>query len=198
MDGRSAGLVCMHPLKTTTFTLAGVAVLLLIAVQFLPWATFEASGSTPDFNFGGFGIEGSDYRTEVEANTWDQDVTTSTNGGSERTSDESWYDDSQDDAAGITQMRAAIPILLVATVAVLVGGLLVMANPTMGSVIAIIGGTVLTAAVILFAVGLNLRWDDVAYEWSLSFYFAITACACAIASGVTGLMAGNATGKATF
>lgn len=185
-------------LKMTSAALAGVAVLLMIAVQFLPWLTVERSGTNPGFQGFGVNVPSTDYETTTDANTWDVDVTTTTNGGNEQTSDKGWYDNDWDDSDGIGTMRTGIPMLAAASLVVLVGAVLAMLGSRAGNVVTLVGGVLLVAATVVFAIGLNVFFDDVAYDWSLSFYFAIAACACALGSSVTGFLATQRTGTATY
>lgn len=173
----------MHPLKTTTFALAGLAVLLMIGVQFLPWLTVKSSSETPGFEGFGFSVPPQSSKTTMQANTWDLDRTV-TSGDNSNTADEGWSHEDFDDADGIGLIRASGPTLLVGLVATLAGGLLAWFRPNIGGLVTLAGGVVLTVATILFSIGLNQFFDDVDYTWALSFYFAIAACACAITAGV--------------
>ncbi len=181
----------MHPMKTTSSVLAGLAVILLVLVQFLPWATFETSSSSEGGSFGGFDFPGFDFDFQAWAHTWgvEQEV----NGQS---SDEGWYDNDFDDTDGIGQIRTAIPMLLAATVVVFAGALLsATIKGAAGPITTLAGGVLLVIATVLFATGVNTAWDDVGFDWHVSFYFAITACLLVIAGGVMALIAGNHAGE---
>ena len=190
---RVPGLVDMHPLKTTSAALAGLAVLAMIVVQFAPWASFEQSGSTGGGSFGGFTFPGFDFSFEMVSNTWTFEV--ESNGESDTTS---WFDGDMDDADGIGMIRAAIPLLLVGAVVVLAGALLGMARGgAIGSVVTLAGGVLLAIGTTLFAIGTGAFYDEADYSWVASFYLAIVACVLAVSGGVLGLMAGNTTSAKT-
>jgi hypothetical protein len=188
---RSSGLVDMHPLKTTSAALAGVAVLAMIVVQFVPWATFDFSTG----GFSGFGINVPPSEGSIDANTWNNDVSSGS-----RSDTTSWYDGDMDDADGVGMIRAAVPILLVGAVVTLVGALLVAARGnSLGAIVALVGGILLAIGTTLFGVGTGQFYGDADYHWAASFYLAIVACTLALAGGVLGLMAGNtANAKTAF
>jgi hypothetical protein len=193
--GRSPGLVDMHPLKTTSAALAGVAVLAMIVVQFVPWAQFETSSSSPGGSFGGFSFPGFEFDMEVTSFTWG--VESAVNGESEHTS---WYDGDMDDSDGIGALRTAVPVLLVGSVIVLAGALLGAARPgSAGPVLTLAGGVVLAIGTTLFGIGTDSFYDTADYSWTASFYLAIVASALALVGGILSLMAGNAsTAKTAF
>lgn len=177
----------MHPLKTTSAVLAGLAVLAMIVVQFVPWATYEDSGTTGGGNFGGFQMPSFDFEFALNVNTWN--LETEANGRDDTTS---WYDGDLDETDGVGLIRAAIPILLVSAVVVLVGTLLAMARGgATGSVILLAGGILLAIGITLFGIGTTEFYDDADFTWAASFYMAIVAAVLAVTGGVLGLMAGN-------
>jgi hypothetical protein len=180
----------MHPLKTSSVALAGIALLLLVLVQFLPWASYHVDGGSF------FGTSFPD--SEIEAGTWN--VEASAGGGG---SDESWYsDDAKEYSPGeseLVQIRIAIPALLAGGVAILLGLVLNFgARGATGAVLTLSGGLLVTVATVLFAIGIEDFYGDAAYEWSLSFFFAIAACASGIVGGALGLVAGNREAQGTF
>ncbi|MEK6976530.1 MAG: hypothetical protein AABY18_09340 [Candidatus Thermoplasmatota archaeon] len=184
----------MHPLKTTSAALAGVAVLSMIVVQFAPWASFETSSSSPGVDFGFGSTPGFNFDVEMTSFLWEAETTV--NGGSQ---DTSWYDSDMDDADGIGQIRTAIPMLLVGGVVVLAGALLGAARPgSTGAVLTLAGGVLLTVGTILFGIGTDNLYGDADYSWAVSFYFAIVACALAVGGGLVSLMASNQGAKASF
>lgn len=185
----------MHPLKTTSAALAGVAVLAMIVVQFAPWAEFETSGSSGGGSFGGFDFPGFDFDMTLTSFTWGAESTV--NGQSEHTS---WYDGDMDDSDGIGALRTAIPVLLVGSIVVLVGALLAAARPgSAGPVLTLAGGVLLAIGTTLFAIGTDSFYDTADYAWGASFYLAIVATALALGGGILALMAGNSsTAKTAF
>ena len=192
---RPPGLVDMHPLKTTSAALAGVAVLAMIVVQFAPWAEFETSGSSGGGSFGGFDFPSFDFDMTVTSFTWGAESTV--NGQSDHTN---WYDSDMDDSDGVGALRAAIPVLLIGSVIVLAGALLAAGRAgSAGGILTLVGGVVLAIGTTLFGIGTDTFYDSADYSWAASFYLAIVACALAIGGGVVALMAGNAsTAKTAF
>lgn len=178
----------MHPLKTTSAALAGVAVLALIAVQFAPWASFETSQSNGGFSGGGFSFPGFSFDMKVTSYTWNAKSTVNDNADTT-----SWYDSDMDDADGVGLIRTAVPILLVGTVVVLAGALVAAArNGATGNVVTLVGGLVLAIGVTLFVIGQHQFFDDADFSWAVSFYLAIGAAVLALTGGILGLLAGNA------
>lgn len=173
----------MTPLKTTAAALAGLAVLALIAVQFVPWANahFETQG------FSGFGFTFPGSEADLTAHTWN--LETSAGGQSDTTS---WFDGDMDDADGVGMIRAAIPILLVGAVVTLAGALVGFARAgALGPVLTLVAGIVLAVGTTLFVVGTHQFYDDADFTWSASFYLAIVACVLALTGGVLGLASNN-------
>lgn len=177
----------MHPLKTTSAALAGVAVLAMIVVQFAPWAHYETSSSSPGFDFGFGTTPAFDFDVELTSFTWEAESTV--NGES---TDTNWYDNDMDDTDGIGALRTAIPFLLVGTIVVLAGALLAMARPgSTGAIATLAGGVLLAVGITLFIVGTHTLYEDTDFTWQASFYLAIAACVLALGGGITALMAGN-------
>ncbi len=172
-------------LKTTSAALGAVAVLALVVVQFVPWATYEVSNS-----FAGF-----DFDASIEAGTWK--VTAESGGGAQ---DESWFsDDAKEYSPGesdLTLIRIAIPVLLAGLVTALVGCLLTLTTRGAGAVVTFIAAGLTIAATVLFAVGLEDFYGDAAHKWGVSFFLAIGTCALLLASGVTGVMQNSRSGTA--
>jgi hypothetical protein len=184
----------MQPLKTTAAALAGLAVLAMIVVQFVPWASFQQSSSSGGGNFGGFSFPGFSFDVKVTSNTWN--AKTTVNGETDTTS---WYDGDLSDTDGVGLLRAAIPVLLAGALALLVGTLLAAARGgTAGSVVCLAAGVLLAVGTTLFIVGTHQFYDDADFTWGGSFYVAIVACLLAIAGGVLGLVDGNRASNATF
>lgn len=185
----------MHPLKTTSAALAGIAVLAMIVVQFVPWADFETSSSSPGGSFGGFSFPGFEFDMQVTSFTWGAESTV--NGESEHTS---WYDSDMDDADGVGALRTAVPVLLVGSIVVLAGALLGAARAgATGPILTLAGGVVLAIGTTLFGIGTDSFYDTADYSWAASFFLAIIASALAIGGGILALMAGNtSTAKTAF
>ena len=173
-------------MRTLAAALSGLAVVLLVVVQFTPWASYHLDGGS--FTFPGGAISGSD--SDIDAKTWE--VKYSSNGGSDTSS---WYDSDNNDADGIGQIRAAIPILLVGLVAglaAMIVGLTV--KGVVGPILALVAGLVTAAGIVLFAMGISSMWDGLDYQWVAAFYLAIAAAAALVIGGVLGLASGNRSG----
>lgn len=179
----------MHALKTTSAALGGIAVLLLVVVQFTPWANYHAEGGS----FFGFSMPDSD----IEAGTW---KVTATAGGN--AADESWYsEDAKDYSPGesdLTQIRIAIPTLLVAGLLALIGSLLTMVKQAAGPILCLAAGVVATAGTVLFGLGIEDFYGDAAQSWGPAYFLAIATCVLLVASGVLGLVAGNSRSTSSF
>jgi hypothetical protein len=180
-------------LKMTSAALAGVAVLLMIAVQFLPWLYVKET--VPEFS--SFGFTRPEQRYTTEANTWDRDVIVES-GGERSESDQGWFDDSYDDTDGLGTMRTGILMLAGTSLVVVVGAVLTMLGNRFAALTTLAAGILLLAATVVFTVGLNILFDDIEYTWTLSFYGAIAACLCTLGSGVVGYLATQRTGTTTL
>lgn len=179
-------------LKMIGAALAGAAVLLMVCVQFLPWLYVEET--VPGFSNFGFSQPERDYTTQ--ANTWDRDVIVESDGERSET-DQGWFDDGYDDTDGLGTMRTGILMLAGASLVVAVGAVLTLLGNRLAALVTLVSGVLLVAATVVFTVGLNILFDDIEYTWTLSFYLAIAACTCALASGITGLAATQRQGAAT-
>lgn len=180
-------------LKMTGAALAGVAVLLMVAVQFLPWLYVKET--VPGFS--NFGFSQPEQRYTTEANTWDRDVVVESDGQRSET-DQGWFDDGYDDTDGLGTMRTGILMLAGASLVVLVGGVLAVLGNRFGALTTLAGGVLLVAATVVFCVGLNILFDDIDYTWTLSFYLAIAACACAVGGSVVGFVGMQRTSAAAY
>jgi hypothetical protein len=180
-------------LRTTSVILCGVAFAALLTLQFLPWANYEQEGgSTPGATYMGFTMPGTSWPdSEVRATTWNLEMSM---GGSER--DEGWYsndlEDDDGDDAGLTMLRSAIPLLLVALAGFAAAGLLLLlVRGPLGSIVALSSGVVLLVATVLFANGVDEVFDGVDYTWLAGLYVAIAACVVGLVGGTLGLVARN-------
>jgi hypothetical protein len=165
----------MDNMKTTVAALAGISVILLVMVQFMPWGTWNQSG------------------VEVEANSWNVEVESDFL-GFEGSDSHGWYDDEADNEEGVSQVRIAIPFLVAGSVAALLGAVLSFAVRGPAGPFAILtAALLLIVATVLYIQGINAFFgeNDADHEWAASFYMAITACALLTVAGVLGLVAGN-------
>ena len=173
----------MNP-KTTSAALSGLAVLALVAVQFMPWAHYDTDGGSA------FGFSFPD--TSIVTSTWKVKVES---GGS--ATDEGWYsDDAKDYSPGDSNLmliRIAVPLVLVALIGSALACLLSL-NSRSGPVIAVVTAVFAIAGTVLMIMGLEDFYGDAAQAWGPSYYAAMLACIGLVAGGVLGLTSGRSAG----
>jgi Flp pilus assembly protein TadB len=163
--------------------LVGAAALLLLLVQFLPWAVAEESG-------GGSSMEATAYLWEVEVE-YDINLEGFGAGFSDSGKEsQDWYDDDTDEADGVGNVRASIPMFLVGLVGAAVAVLLMFLLPArVGGVVALACATVLVVAFILYTTGVNEVFDG-DQDWHVSFFFGLAGIILLIIGGVVALVGG--------
>lgn len=170
----------MNSLKLVGAVFALIATVLLLLVQFLPWAGTSRSGSG--------------FSSSADAYTWNVHGSSGfANFHNSGTS--SWYSSDEKDADGIHNIQAGIPMLLAGLVIVGLGALLAfLVKGPAGPVVVLVGALVFAAGLIFFAMGLDAFFSS-DQSWEASFYLAIVGGALALVGGVLGLVAGNAPGR---
>lgn len=164
--------------------LAGAAAL-LFSVQFVPWATTEHSGTTPDMDMGPAAMPATSYSLEFTSFTWWLD-SSAQSGGSVGSDSIGWYDGDLDGADGVATIRAAVPLLLAGLVAAVAGAVLnALRFGNAAGALGVTAGLLSLAALILFAAGTSALYDGVGGPtWHVGFYFAILGVAAALVGGV--------------
>ena len=163
--------------RNTSIALAAVGAVLLVVLQFVPWATFEQSG------FGG--------SFTAEMRTWERSFHGSGFGfsGSDSTG---WYDGDADDDEGVGLIRAAIPLLLAGLAAGVLGLLLTATSRgAVGGILTLVAALAAATGTVLFIVGIDRNFNDLDadYTWSAGFYLAILGSTALLAAGITGVAA---------
>lgn len=172
-----ANAVTMTSMRTVAAALAALSLVMLIAVQFVPWATATTSA---------FG-----FTAKATVTTWEAEMDAS-GFGSDGSDSHGWYSDDADDADGIDQIRMAIPFILGALVLALVATLLgfLMAGAG-GPIVTLIAALAAIAGTVMFAMGVDSFFGDTNYDWAASFYLAIAASTMLLVGGIVGLVGGN-------
>ena len=161
------------PLRWTAMGLAGLAFLLLLVVQFIPFATFTTSffGATAD----------------ADAYAWEAKFRAE-GFGEESSEQTNWYDNDFDDDDGIGMVRAAAPLLVAGLAVSLAAAILFLRMPAGGAVASFVAAVLVGGGVFLMARGITALFDD-QQEWAIGFYLAIAAAVLAFAAGILGLLA---------
>ncbi len=171
----------MHAARITSAALSGVGLVLLLVLQFVPWASFQASSEGG--NFGGFTFPGFDV--EITATPWQHKASAS--GESDSTS---WYDSDADDADGVTLLRTGAPIMASALAIGVVAALLVALLRGVGGPVLLLAAALLAVtATILISIGVDQYFGDADYNWHVGFYFGIFGSALLLGGAVAGFMA---------
>lgn len=163
----------LSPLRWTALALAGVAFVLAVVVQVVPFAGFSTSffGATAD----------------ADAYAWEAKF--HAEGFGEQSSDsKGWFNDDFDDEGGIGMVRAAAPLLAAAAAAALASALLFLAGPRPGAIAGFLCSILFAVGIYLMANGVKDLFDD-QQEWSVGFWFAILAAVLALVAGILGLLA---------
>ncbi len=164
------------PRDRRTWLLAGLAttaVLLMLLVQFLPWATLNANVSS--------------VTASADADTW-QASFTATGFGRTTSQSRGWYNASFDPQGGITQVRVAAPL----TVLGLLGAaacvtFILLTRPRWALIAALAAAVVIALAAVLMMLGLNDLFDG-KQSWSLSVWLSWTAALASAGAGLVGLL----------
>lgn len=179
----------MNP-RTLGGALLGTAVLLMLALQVLPWAHVKVEPTNVP-GYSGFGFSSPSYTVgggTGTATTWNVEW----QGSNGADSDEGWYSDDMTDGNGdhtdVYLIRTAIPILLTGTALGLAAALTtLLSRGALGPVLGLASALLLIVGTVLFANGVDEFFDGVHYTWLAGFYVAIAACALGLAGGVVGL-----------
>jgi lipopolysaccharide export LptBFGC system permease protein LptF len=169
--------------RVASAILALLAFVALLIVQFnLPWAHREDES--------GFAS------AEITVRTWDLEATGSAFGFT-GTDTKGWYDGGWDDEQenAVTQMQIAAPLLVAASVLLLVGAVLSFTRGP-GSLVALVGGVLAAAATLLYFLASQDLLDNGA-TWLAGFYLGLAGTILGLAGGVVGLAVGNMRGSAS-
>lgn len=174
-------MTCMN-LKMTSGALGILGAVCLLLVQFLSWGGVAQEGGSA------FGFSFPD--SEVDAHTWNLKARS---GGDEHS--ESWYsDDLEDDdeeTAGLTQVRIAVPFLLGGLIVAGLGAVLALAaRGGAGAMVLLSGGILAAIGTTMFIIGIGQMFDG-EQDWAASYYLAIVGCVLAVLGGVLGIVGQN-------
>lgn len=162
----------LPPLRWAAIGLAGFAFVLLLLVQFVPFASFTETIGTVTAEADAYAWEGK-FRAEGF--------------GEDRREETSWYDNDFDDDDGIKNVRAAAPLLLAGCILALVAAFAPLRMPAVGAGAAALSAVVSAVGIYLMAKGVDRLFED-QQEWDVGFYFAIVASVLAAAAAVLGLL----------
>lgn len=165
----------MSGLRWTALALCGVAFLLLLVVQFIPFAGFTTSffGATAD----------------ADAYAWEAKFRAE-GFGEESTEQTSWYDNDFDDDDGIGMVRAAAPLLAAGLVVSVLAVIFLLRIPAGAGAAALVAAMLTGLGVFLMARGIGELFDD-QQDWAVGFYLAIAAAVLCAVAGVLALVGGQ-------